>query len=104
MCVRPTSTVVETRQQIVSCYAAQRLTAGQRQELAVQALARTQSISQLARGHQVSRKFVCRQTATAAAGLQQAFAPDQTADEAVLFYPPVTKGWLRQLVLGLVPI
>jgi hypothetical protein len=33
--------------------------------------------------------------------LVQAFAP-QAKDEAVLFYLPVTKAWLRQVVLGLV--
>jgi hypothetical protein len=104
MCIQPTITVVGTQQQVVGRYAAQSLTADQRRELAVQALAQTQSISQLARDHQVSRKFVYRQTTTARQGLQEAFCPDQAADEDVLFYLPVTKAWLRQLVLGLVLI
>ena len=104
MCLQPTIPVSATQQQVVAGCAAQQLTADQRQGLAVQALARTQSISQLARDHQVSRKFVYQQTATARQGLQEAFAPDQAADEDVLFYLPVTKAWLRQLVLGLVLI
>jgi hypothetical protein len=104
MCLQPTITGARTHPQVVGRCAAQQLSADQRQGLAVQALAQTQSISQLARDHQVSRKFVYQQTATARQGLQEAFAPDQAADEDVLFYLPVTKAWLRQLVLGLVLI
>ena len=80
------------------------LAADQRQELAIQALAGTQTISQLARDHQVSRQFVYQQTATAAQALHEAFDPDPAAGDHVIFYLPVTKAWLRQLILGLVLI
>jgi hypothetical protein len=71
--------------------------------LAVRALAGTQPISHLARDHHVSRRFVYRQADKARRALDQAFdpAPD---DDRVLFYLPVTKAWIRQLVLGLVLI
>jgi hypothetical protein len=65
----------------------------------VQALA-GQPITALADGHQVSRQFVYRQAAKARQALDDAFAPPPPA-EAVLFYLPVTRAWLKQLVLAL---
>lgn len=76
---------------------------GQRLSLGVQALAGHHTITGLAKGLEVSRKFVYRQTATAKAALHAAFKP-AGADDEVLFYLPVTKAWLRQVVLGLVLI
>lgn len=81
--------------------AAQELNAEQRQQLAVQVLARTESVTELAGRHQVSRRFVYQQAAKGAQALAQAFVPS-ARDEEVLFYLPVTKAWLRQVVLGLV--
>jgi hypothetical protein len=82
---------------------AQRLGPRSRQDLAIAALAGTETVSQLARRHEVSRKFVYRQADLAAAALGQAFDPPPMAKE-VLFYLPVTKAGLRQLVLALVLI
>ena len=73
----------------------------QRQELAVGAVAGVQTVSRLARQHEVSRKFVYRQAAKAQEALLEAFSPEQAGDDEVLFYLPVTKAWLRQLILGL---
>jgi hypothetical protein len=80
---------------------AQRLLPQQRQDLAVQVLAGAQPVSGLARDYEVSRKFLYQQADTARDALTQAFHP-QAKDEDVLFYLPVTKAWLRQLVLALV--
>ncbi len=80
---------------------AQRLLPQQRQDLAVQVLAGAQPVSDLARDYEVSRKFLYQQADTAREALSQAFHP-QVKDEDVLFYLPVTKAWLRQLVLALV--
>jgi hypothetical protein len=82
---------------------AQRLLPSQRQNLAVQILAGTHPVAELARQHQVSRKFLYQQADTATHALTRAFAPAPAADD-VLFYLPVTKAWLRQLVLALVLI
>jgi hypothetical protein len=71
--------------------------------LAVDALAGTQPITRLAHAHEVSRKFVYQQADKAQQALDQAFAP-RRADQRVLFYLPVTKALLRQLVLGLILI
>ena len=83
----------------VSCPAKQ-LAPQQRQGLAIQVLAGTETVSELARQHEVSRKFLYQQVHTAEKALSAAFAPSSRPDD-VLFYLPVTKAWLRQLVLGL---
>lgn len=76
------------------------LTGQQRQQLAVHALAGTQSITVLAGDCQVSRKFVYRQANIADRALEEVFCGSpEKAD--VLFHLPVTKAWLRQLILGL---
>jgi hypothetical protein len=60
-------------------------------------------VSQLADANLVSRKFVYQQLDRAQAGLDLAF--EQPAEpDGLLFWLPVTKPWLRQLVLGLVLI
>lgn len=84
--------------------AAQRLGAEQRQQLAVQAMARSASITQLAAENQVSRKFVHQQIDKAEQALGEAFDPQRGKDDQVLFYLPVTRAWLRQLVLALLLI
>jgi hypothetical protein len=83
--------------------AAHDLRPDQRQQLAVQALAGSLSVSELAKRHQVSRKFVYQQAQLAAQALRSVFDPRADAAD-VLFYLPVTKSWLRQLVLALVLI
>jgi hypothetical protein len=81
--------------------AAHELNAEQRQHLALQVLARTEPVTELTERHQVSRRFVYPQAVKGTQGLAQAFAP-QAKNEEVLFYLPVTKAWLRQVILGLV--
>jgi len=80
---------------------AKAMTPPQRQQLALEALAGAETVSRLAGEHAVSRKFVYQQTAKAEKALDAAFSPKQPDDERVLFYLPVTKAWLRQLILAL---
>jgi hypothetical protein len=82
---------------------AQRLSPQERQDLAVQVLAGAQPVLDLAREHDVSRKFLYQQAHTAQDALTQTFNPDPKTHD-VVFQLPVTKAWLRQLVLGLVLI
>ena len=98
-----TDQIVRSHPQSVANCPAKRLKPQQRQALAVQVLAGGAPISELAKQAQVSRKFVYRQKSIAAKALDAAFdqAPD---DDEVLFWLPVTKQWLRQLVLALVLI
>jgi hypothetical protein len=71
-----------------------------RQQMALQALA-GQPITALADHHQVSRKFVYQQLHHAHDAIDQAFDTTPTDPPQLLFWLPVTKPWLRQLVLGL---
>lgn len=82
---------------------AQRLLADAREYLAIIVLAGAQPVSELAREYEVSRKFLYQQAHIAEEALSEAFAPSGGSDD-VLFNLPVTKTWLRQLVLGLVLI
>ena len=80
--------------------AAARLPGSDRKDLAVQALAGSETVSGLAARHGVSRKFVYQQTHKAAAVLDDAFSP-ATPDSEVLFELAVTKAWLRQVIVAL---
>jgi hypothetical protein len=80
---------------------AKAMTLPQRRQLALQALAGTHPISRLAGEHAVSRKFVYQQAAKADEALGAAFSPAEDDDQKILFEVPVTKAWLRQLILGL---
>jgi hypothetical protein len=80
------------------------LNADTRKHLAVQVLAKTEPVSQIAKHNNVSRKFLYKQAAKAEAALNEAFEDKTETDEKVLFYLPVTKSWLRQLVLALLLI
>jgi hypothetical protein len=76
------------------------LSESDRKDLAIQALAGSETISDLAARHRMSRKFVYQQTHKARSALDDAFSP-ATPDEAVLFELAVTKTWLRQVIAGL---
>lgn len=99
MCILPSSATPATSG--TPCCAAHGLDPAQRQHLAIQALAGSVSITDLAEQYHVSRKFVYQQAVIAGQALRRAFDPP-AKDADVLFYLPVTKAWLRQLVLALV--
>ena len=80
--------------------AAARLPENDRKDLAIQALARSETVSDLAARHGVSRKFVYRQTHKARAALAYAFSP-AVPNHEVLFELAVTKTWLHQVIVGL---
>ncbi len=82
-------------------WAAHALDGEQRQQLAVQVLARTEPVTELAERHQVSRKFLYQQADKGEQALEQVFQSPSPSDEEVWFYLPVTRAWLRQVVLGL---
>ena len=99
----PTSAVLSFQQAIPNSCSAKALPPSQRLQIGVQALAGSQTVTGLADEFDVSRKFVYQQKSRAEEALADAFAPRERDDE-VLFHLPVTKRWLRQLVLGLVLI
>lgn len=83
-----------------SSYMAKQLNASEKNQLAISAIRREQSISKLANTHNVSRQFIHRQQAKALNAINDAFTPT-VENEKVLFYLPVTLSWLCQLVLCL---
>jgi hypothetical protein len=98
MCILPVTTApAQTRR---AAAPAQALLPLQRQQLALDALT-GEPITALADQHQVSRKFIYQQTAKAQRALDEAFAPPPP-DQEVLFYLPVTRAWLHQLMLALI--
>jgi len=80
--------------------AAARLPESGRKDLAIQVLAGTETVSDLAARHGVSRKFVYHQTGKARAALDDAFL-DAAQEDDVLFEFTVTKAWLRQVIVAL---
>ena len=81
-------------------FPAAKLLGAQRMKLAIQAMTGSAKISRLASQNNVSRKFVYQQKNLALEAITDAFAPAAAEDE-ILFYLPVTKAWLRQVVLAL---
>lgn len=105
MCFNPTPAMDAWQRPTIVSFAAKTLAAEERQELAIEVLAGTFTITDLSEQVGVSRKFLYQQKAIAEQALEEAFAPvDAEADDSVLFYLPVTKAWLRQVILGLVLI
>jgi hypothetical protein len=80
--------------------AAARLPENDRKQLAVQALARSEAVSDLAARHGVSRKFVYAQKRKASVALDDVFLSAAAEDE-VLFELAVTKAWLCQIIVAL---
>jgi hypothetical protein len=80
--------------------AAARLPESDRKDLAVQALARSATVSDLSTRHGVSRKFVYQQANKARHALDDAFI-SAGADDEVLFEIQVTKRWLCQVIVAL---
>jgi hypothetical protein len=72
-----------------------------RKELALEVLAHTSSVTEIAKANGVSRKFLYQQAERASTALEEAFADPNTPEEKILFELPVTKSWLRQFALGL---
>jgi len=83
--------------------AAARLPGSNRKDLAIQALARSETVTNLAARHGVSRKFIYQQTCKARTARDDAFS-SATSDEEVLFELAVAEAWLRRVIVGLTPI
>ena len=99
----PMPAVLALQQAIPNSCPAKLLPPSQRLQIGLQALAGAQSVTDLADEFDVSRKFVHRQADILDQAAANAFDSKQPDDE-VLFHLPVTKAWLRQLMLGQVLI
>ena len=79
------------------------ITPATRQQIGASAFSGKESITSLSQQHETSRKFVYAQKEKASSALDDAFL-DNKKNSDVLFYIPVTKKWLQQVVLSLVLI
>jgi hypothetical protein len=75
------------------------LAPAQRASLSVEVLARKEPLTRLAQRSGVSRKFLYQQAHKASEALEEAFWPPEEEPDRILFHLPVTKDWIRQLVL-----
>jgi transposase len=79
------------------------LSSNERKSLALQCIKKGESIVKIAKDNNVSRKFVYQQKSKAEVAVDNAFL-EKGKDDDVLFYIPVTKAWIKQVVLSLVLI
>src|SRR5690348_7582108 len=82
---------------------ARTLNSMQRQEIALEAMSHKARVTQIASGHNVSRKFVYQQKEIALSGIEEVFSTSSSKD-SLLFQLPVTKEWIKQFTLSLVLI
>ena len=86
-------------------YSAKEMNIKQKKTIALQTIRRTHSITDIAKENKVSRKFIYKQNDKATQAIDDVFKEPETENEKknekVLFYLPVTKSWLIQLVLCL---
>ena len=82
--------------------AAAKMPEGERRDMAVRALAGSESITALADEHGVSRNFVYEQSTRASTALAGVFSTAANDDEKVLFECAVTPRRLEQMILALV--
>jgi hypothetical protein len=76
----------------------------ERKQLAIEAMAKTSTISQLASKTDTSRKFIYAQKQKAENALDEAFTLNTGADDFVLFYLPITKAWIHRFILAIILI
>lgn len=99
------STLINTlsSQTLKVSHAAHSLNLSKRQEIGIHAIGGHIPISHVADQYGVSRKFVYQQKEKALEGISKAFSKPSPDDaEKILFYIPVTKQWLCQVVLALI--
>ena len=77
---------------------AQSMSPERKKRVALEAVANQKSVSRIAQENNTSRKFIRQQREKAQAAVDQSFDLD---NDDVLFYLPVTKAWIAQLVLAL---
>ena len=75
----------------------------QRQILAIQAISKSSNITHLANIHNISRKFIYAQKKKAEVALEKAFE-EKIEEDKPLFYLPITKNWINQLIIALILI
>jgi hypothetical protein len=84
-------------------FPAKAMTASERKKLALQAISKQKSLSDVANDNQVSRKFIYYQKNKMLDAINQVFNDDKvSSNDEVLFHLPVTNNRLKQFVTSLV--
>jgi hypothetical protein len=99
------STSIDTlsSQKLKVSHAAHSLNSNDRRKIGIQAIGGFTPISHVADHYSVSRKFVYQQKEKALKGITHAFEkPSSNDSDKILFYIPVTKKWLMQVLLALI--
>jgi hypothetical protein len=99
------STYIDTlsSQKMKVSHAAHSLNSNDRQKIGIQAIGGYTPTSHVANRYEVGRKFVYQQKEKALNGITHAFEEDSSNhDNKILFYIPVTKKWLMQVLLALI--
>jgi hypothetical protein len=78
--------------------AAKDLNLEQRKHIALEVISNDKTVTQAANDSNTSRKFIEDQRDKALEGIEQSFKEQETE---VLFYLPITKPWIHQVVLAL---
>jgi hypothetical protein len=101
-----TSDYIPSPKNLKVIHPASLLTPIQRQQIAVQAIAKTAKITELAKINGTSRKFIAQQKEKAENALQKTFEEDPSGviSDPILFYLPITKRWITQFAIALVLI
>ncbi len=77
------------------------MTCEQKKRVALEVISGNKTITDIANKHQTSRKFIRQQGDKAQAAIDNVFQIDQSDNDDVIYYLPVTKKWIAQLVLAL---
>ncbi len=98
------SALIDTlsKQKVEASRATHSVNVSQRQAIGIEAIGGHTPISDVADRYGVSRKFVYEQKDKALEGISRAFEEPSRDGDEVLFYIPVTKRWLQQVVLALI--
>lgn len=98
------STTIDNKSKInfQALHYASLLDSSQRKKIGIESLGGYAKISHIARHNSVSRKFVYAQKDKAVNAIEEAFCEQKNDDRQPLFYLPVSKEWMRQLILSLV--
>ena len=80
---------------------AQSFSAKKRKELAISLLSKQENISELGRKNKVSRRFLYKNAKIGERALEHVYSNQEKSDDEVLFYLPITKNRIRQIVLVL---
>ena len=80
---------------------AKSMSSGQKKRVALEAVCGVKTVTRIAQENSTSRQFIRRQAQTLQTVIDKEFTTANERHDDVIFYLPVTKKWIEQLVLAL---